>query len=699
MPKNLVIVESPAKAKTIEKFLGKNYKVIASVGHVRDLPKSKMGIDIEDDFDPKYINIRGKGPVIKEIKKLAKKSDRILLATDPDREGEAIAWHLAFLLGLDENEESRIAFNEITKEAVKNAVKNPRKLDKDLIDAQQARRILDRLVGYSISPILWRKVKKGLSAGRVQSVATKIVCDRENEIKSFIPEEYWNISADLKNSTNEIFNAKLMKYKNKEIKIGNGLKADEIEKDLSSSSFTVNAIEKKTKARNPNYSFTTSSMQQEAANRYNFSTKKTMIIAQQLYEGVKLSKGLVGLITYMRTDSTRISDEAREHAKEYIINEYGNDYIAIKNNVSNKKSAQDAHEAIRPSSILRTPDDLKGNLTKDQYKLYDLIWRRFVASQMAPAKFNNLSVHIKNGDYLLKANGSQLVFDGYLKVANNIQKDKILPSLNESEILECHELNKEQKFTQPPARYSEASLVKEMEEKGIGRPSTYAPTISTILSRGYVERQKKMLVPTELGFIINDIMSTYFMQIVAVDFTAEMERHFDLIENGEEQWKSIIKKFYTPFENMLEVAENALEKIDLTEPTDIDCDVCGAKMVIKHGRYGKFLACSNYPECKNTKPILKEIGVKCPNCENGQVVERRTKKYKIFYGCNEFPNCNFVSWDKPINKKCPECGSILVEGKSKNKDYYVCINKECTYKEKKGANVNEKPIEQDEKTE
>ncbi|MCK5763961.1 MAG: type I DNA topoisomerase, partial [Clostridiales bacterium] len=657
MPKNLVIVESPAKAKTIEKFLGKNYKVIASVGHIRDLPKSKMGIDIENDFDPKYINIRGKGPVIKEIKKLAKKSDRILLATDPDREGEAIAWHLAFLLGLDENEESRIAFNEITKEAVKNAVKNPRKLDKDLIDAQQARRILDRLVGYSISPILWRKVKKGLSAGRVQSVATKIVCDRENEIKSFIPEEYWNISVDLKNSTNEIFNAKLMKYKNQEIKIKNGLKADEIEKDLSSSSFTVNAIEKKTKLSNPNYSFTTSSMQQEAANRYNFSTKKTMIIAQQLYEGVKLSKGLVGLITYMRTDSTRISDEAREYAKEYIINEYGNDYIAIKNNVSNKKNAQDAHEAIRPSSIIRTPDDLKGNLTNDQYKLYDLIWRRFVASQMAPAKFNNLSVHIKNGDYLLKANGSQLVFDGYLKVANSIQKDKILPSLNESEILEYHELNKEQKFTQPHARYSEASLVKEMEEKGIGRPSTYAPTISTILSRGYVERQKKMLVPTELGFIINDIMSTYFMQIVAVDFTAEMERHFDLIENGEEQWKSIIKKFYTPFENMLEVAENALEKIDLTEPTDIDCDVCGAKMVIKHGRYGKFLACSNYPECKNTKPILKEIGVKCPNCENGQVVERRTKKYKIFYGCNEFPNCNFVSWDKPINKKCPECGS------------------------------------------
>ncbi|MCD6435393.1 MAG: type I DNA topoisomerase [Clostridiales bacterium] len=692
------MVESPAKAKTIEKFLGKNYKVIASIGHIRDLPKSKMGIDIENDFEPKYINIRGKGTIIKEIKKLAKKSDKILLTTDPDREGEAIAWHLAFLLGLDENEESRIAFNEITKEAVRSAVKKPRKLDKDLIDAQQARRVLDRLVGYSISPILWRKVKKGLSAGRVQSVATKIICDRENEIKSFVSEEYWNIDTDLATVENKNFNAKLVKYKGKEIKIENALKANEIENELLKNQFSVKAIDKKIKSRNPNYSFTTSSMQQEASNRYNFSTKKTMIIAQQLYEGVKLSKGLVGLITYMRTDSTRISNEAREQAKEYITQTYGNEFVSTKNNVKNKKNAQDAHEAIRPSSVLRTPNDLKGNLTKDQFKLYELIWQRFLASQMAPAKFNSLSVQIKNGEYLLKANGSQLVFEGFLKIAKNIQKDKILPKLVEGEILECQKLNKEQKFTQPPARYSEASLVKEMEEKGIGRPSTYAPTISTILSRGYVERQKKTLFPTELGFIINDIMTKYFMSIVDVDFTAAMEGYFDLIEKGEEQWKNIIKNFYVPFENMLEVAENDLEKIDLTEPTDIDCDLCGAKMVIKHGRYGKFLACSNYPECKNTKPILKEIGVKCPKCEKGQIVERRTKKYKIFYGCSEFPNCNFVSWNKPINKKCPECGSILVEGKSRDKEYYVCSNKECAYKEKRSVNKDEHIIEQNQKT-
>ncbi|MBN2260948.1 MAG: type I DNA topoisomerase [Clostridiales bacterium] len=684
MPKNLVIVESPAKAKTIEKFLGKNYKVVASIGHIRDLPKSKMGIDIENDFEPQYINIRGKGPVIKEIKSLAKKSDHVYLATDPDREGEAIAWHLAHILALNENEASRIAFNEITKEAVKSAVKMPRKLDIDLIDAQQARRVLDRLVGYSISPILWRKVKKGLSAGRVQSVATKIICDREKEIDKFVSKEYWNISADLKSSDGEVFNARLVQHLNKELDIESVITANEIEKDLHGSEYKVENIEEKIKMRNPNFSFTTSSMQQEASNKYNFSTKKTMIIAQQLYEGIKLPEGFVGLITYMRTDSTRISDEAREQAKAFILDEYGEEFVSTSDKVKKTKNSQDAHEAIRPSSVYRTPLSLKGILSNDQYKLYELIWQRFMASQMSPAKFNNLSVQIKNGDYLFKSNGSQLIFEGFLKVMNNSQKDKLLPKLAIDEILEFDKLIKEQKFTQPPNRFTEATLVKEMEEKGIGRPSTYAPTISTILSRGYVEKQKKMLVPTELGFIINDIMENYFNKIVAVDFTANMEQRFDQIERGETPWKNIIRDFYLPFKEMISQAENDIEKVDLTEPTDIDCEVCGSKMVIKHGRFGKFLACSNYPECKNTKPILKEIGVKCPKCETGQIVERRTKKFKVFYGCNTFPDCHFVSWDKPVDKYCPECHSILLEGKGKQKDYLICSNKECKYKESKG---------------
>ena len=679
MPKNLVIVESPAKAKTIEKFLGRNYKVIASIGHIRDLPKSTMGVDIENDFEPKYINIRGKGPLIKDIKKEAKNSKKVFLATDPDREGEAIAWHLAHILGMDQEDHTRIAFNEITKDAVKKAITNPRQLNKDLIDAQQARRVLDRLVGYSISPILWRKVRKGLSAGRVQSVATKMICDREKEIGEFIPTEFWKISADLMTADKNNLTANLIHYKKKELIINNESEALQIEKELNESSYIVRNIEQKMKNRNPNFSYTTSSLQQDASNRFNFSTKKTMMIAQQLYEGIKLSEGFVGLITYMRTDSTRISEEAKEQAKSFIERQFGQEYISQAKVNKNKKNGQDAHEAIRPTSAFREPENIKGLLSKDQFKLYNLIWERFIASQMASAKFQSLTVTIDNGDYGFKASGSILVFDGYLKVASNTQKDKLLPELKVDELLELKELLKDQKFTQPPSRYTEASLVKEMEERGIGRPSTYSPTISTILSRGYVEREKKTLIPTELGHIINDIMSEYFSSVVQVDFTASMERKFDTIENGEIHWKETIREFYKPFEDLITKAEDGLEKVDLTEETDIDCKLCGSKMVIKHGRFGKFLACSNYPECKNTKPILKEIGVHCPKCETGEVVERRTKKYKIFYGCSTFPDCTFVSWDKPVNKMCPECGSILTEGKGKKKGNLVCSNKECSH--------------------
>ncbi len=683
MPKNLVIVESPAKAKTIEKFLGRNFKVVASVGHIRDLPKSKMGVDIENDFEPRYINIRGKGPVIKEIKKLAGKHDHVLVATDPDREGEAIAWHLAHILGLDLKDPFRVTFNEITKEAVKKAVNHPRTVDVDLVDAQQARRILDRLVGYSISPILWSKVRKGLSAGRVQSVATKLICDREREILAFKPREYWLLSALLDTSKKEKFEARVTEYKNKPLEVATADEARVHRLALEGGALRVTDINVKEKSSRPNASFITSSLQQEASNQFNFSTKKTMMVAQQLYEGIKLKEGLVGLITYMRTDSTRLSDEAKGSLRDFIVNAYGDRYLGTFADAKNKSNAQEAHEAIRPTLIQRTPESVKDFLSKDQYRLYNLIWQRTVASVMAPAVYKNLGVTIKAGDYQLKATGSTLEFDGYLKVLSNKKKDTFLPAMAEGEKLGLLEITEEQKFTQPPARFSEASLVKEMEDKGIGRPSTYAPTISTIQSRGYVQKSGKQLAPTELGFIIDEIMAEHFNPIVAVDFTAEMEKHFDKIEQGSESWKKIIREFYTPFETLIESAKKDLEKMDLTEETDIDCEKCGAKMVIKHGRYGKFLACSNYPECTHTKPILKEIGVKCPACETGQIVERRTKKYKIFYGCSNFPDCHFVSWDKPVNKFCPECGGILVEGKGKNKDFLVCSNKACDYKERK----------------
>ncbi len=681
----LVIVESPAKAKTIEKFLGKNYKVVASVGHVRDLPKSTMGVDIENDFEPKYINIRGKGDLIKSLKSHAKKADKVYLATDPDREGEAIAWHLAYILGIDVHSPCRVTFHEITKDAIKSAVKTPRAIDVDLVDAQQARRILDRLVGYSISPILWRKVKKGLSAGRVQSVATKLICDREKDIISFIPQEYWKIDAlsDVEKKSELL---KLEFYGNQEGKIAlaNENEVNAVLENVKDLEGIVALVEKKKKLRNPYPPFITSSLQQEASNRFGFTTKKTMIIAQQLYEGIAIKgHGTVGLITYMRTDSTRTSEVAKEACRAFIVEKYG-EALLIKEEKKQKvsKNSQDAHEAIRPTMIELTPPEIEGFLSKDQYKLYDLIWSRFVASQMASAEFESHSIEVEIGDYRFRVTGSRLLFDGFLKVYQSGQQmDRIIPNLEEGEKLIIQSFDPSQHFTQPPARFTEASLVKEMEEKGIGRPSTYAPTISTILSRGYVDKDKKSLKPTELGFIIYEIMNDYFAKIVDVTFTAEMETKFDEIEAGEDAWKNIIRDFYQPFVELIEKADLEIEKVDLTEETDIDCEKCGNKMLIRHGRYGKFLACSDYPTCDNTKPILKKLGIKCPLCETGEIIERKSKKLKVFYGCSEFPRCTFVSWDMPIDRKCPTCGDLLVLKKSKKQEIIKCHSSTCDYVE------------------
>lgn len=681
----LVIVESPAKAKTIEKFLGKNYKVVASIGHVRDLPKSTMGVDIENDFDPKYINIRGKGDLIKSLKTAAKKADKVYLATDPDREGEAIAWHLAYILGIDVDSPCRVTFHEITKDAIKIAVKVPRAIDVKLVDAQQARRVLDRLVGYSISPILWRKVKKGLSAGRVQSVATKLICDREREIINFIPQEYWKIEALTKLiAEKEPLNLDFYGDENGKIVPENEKSVNQILADLKNNEAIISKVEKKKKFRNPYAPFITSSLQQEASNRYGFTTKKTMIIAQQLYEGIAIKgHGTVGLITYMRTDSTRISEVAKEGCKAYIIDNYGEALLGKdEKKQKTSKNSQDAHEAIRPTMVELSPSEIESSLNKDQMKLYELIWSRFVASLMASAEFEAHSVEIKIGNYFFRVNGSKLLFDGFMKVYNlGSQSDRILPDLNEGEIIPIEGYEPSQHFTQPPARFTEASLVKEMEEKGIGRPSTYAPTISTILSRGYVDKDKKSLKPTELGFIIDEIMNDYFSNIVDIDFTAGMETKFDNIEDGDENWKNIIREFYQPFVELIDRADHEIEKVDLTEETDIDCEKCGKKMLIRHGRYGKFLACSDYPTCDNTKPILKKLGIKCPLCEDGEIIERKSKKLKVFYGCSEFPRCNFVSWDMPIDRKCPKCGDLLVVKKTKKQEIIKCHSSTCDYVE------------------
>ena len=680
--KTLVIVESPSKAKTIGKLLGSNYKVIASVGHVRDLPKSKLGVDVDNNFEPDYIAIRGKGDVIKALRKEAKDASKVLLATDPDREGEAISWHLTYILGMDELAPSRIVFNEITKAAVQKAIKNPRPIDLKLVDAQQARRVLDRLVGYKISPLLWRKVKRGLSAGRVQSAALKIICDRENEIKAFIPKEYWNITAFLESK--KIFPAKLAEYKGKKLAIDNKKQSDEIVKALSSGQYVVDKIEEKERIRKPHAPFTTSSMQQDAVHKLNFNTKKTMMIAQQLYEGVEIKgHGTIGLVSYIRTDSVRIADEAKAAASAYITEHYGKEYLG--NNVysNKKKDVQDAHEAIRPTHIELHPDNIKNSLTKDQYNLYKLIWSRFMASQMSAAVFDGVSVEILNGDYTFKATGSKLKFQGFLKVYKDLHEDdedKLLPDLKVGEKLKLTELKSEQHFTQPPARFTEASLVKDLEEKNIGRPSTYVPIIATLLERRYLTRDKKSLVPTELGFIVTELMEKYFKQIVDAGFTAELEDKLDDVEVKHEDWKKIVDGFYVVLKDELEVADREIEKVEIEDQlTGELCELCGKPMAVKQGRFGEFHACTGYPECKNTKAIVQKVDVKCPTCGE-DIVARRGKSGKLFFGCSGYPNCNQVYWNKPTNKKCPECGSLLVEKKLKDSSL-SCSNGECKYKE------------------
>lgn len=679
--KNLVIVESPSKAKTIGKFLGSRYKVIASVGHVRDLPKSKLGIDLENDFEPQYISIRGKGQIIKDLKKEAKNAAKIFLATDPDREGEAISWHLAFLLGIDASQPCRIVFNEITKKAIQTAIKNPRPIDLKLVDAQQARRVLDRLVGYQISPLLWRKVRRGLSAGRVQSAALKIICDRENEIKAFVPEEYWTITADLKKGKK--FAAKLVEHNQKKLAISNKGESDAILKDLENGSYIVKKVEEKERMRKAYAPFTTSSMQQEASTKLGFSTKKTMMVAQQLYEGVEIKgKGTIGIVSYIRTDSVRISDEAKAAAKEYIIGTFGEEYY--RNNIysNKKKDVQDAHEAIRPSIVDLEPDSIKASLTKEQYNLYKLIWARFVASQMSPAKFMNMSATIENGDYGFRATGSKIEFDGYLKVYSNSKDDesKILPALEAGEELALVKIDAEQSFTQPPARFTEASLVKALEEENIGRPSTYAPIINTITDRRYVKKEKKSLVPTDLGFIVTQMMEDYFKEIVDTGFTADMEDKLDDVEIKDVDWKDIIRDYYKILAEELEIADKEIEKIEFeVELTGEMCEKCGKPMAVKIGRYGEFAACTGYPECKNTKPIVRSIDVKCPSCGK-DIVARKSRNGRLFYGCSGYPDCTQSYWNKPINRACPKCGALLVEKKTKSSQY-ACSNSECDYKE------------------
>lgn len=689
MQRNLVIVESPAKAKTISKFLGRKYKVKASVGHIRDLPKSSLGIDIDNNFQPKYITIRGKGPVVQELKKEAKKSKKVFLATDPDREGEAISWHLAYLLGIDENEPVRIEFNEITKEAIEKAIKKPRVIDKNLVDAQQARRVLDRLVGYKISPLLWRKIKRGLSAGRVQSVAVKLICDREKEIENFVPEEYWSIKAIMEKDDDRFeatFYGILNNGKEEKIELTNKEKVEEIVSSLDKDSFIVKEVKKGSKKRNPNPPYITSTLQQDASRRLGFSTKKTMAIAQQLYEGIDIKgEGTVGLVTYIRTDSTRISTEAINMAKDFIIENFGKEYSNGGKNYSNKKKeAQDAHECIRPTSIFRKPDDIKDSLTKDQYLLYDLIWKRFISSQMSPAIYDTLSLKLVSNNNLFKASGSKLKFDGFMKVygvgkQNEKEEKAEIPLLVEGEKIKAREIKPEQHFTQPPARYTEATLIKTLEELGIGRPSTYSPIISTILNRNYVTIKNKAFHPTELGILVNELLEEYFKDIVDVKFTADLEEKLDEIAEGNYSWQSVVEDFYSHFEKVLKRAEEEISNIKIEdEVTDEICEKCGRNMVIKYGRYGKFLACPGYPECKNTKPIQDKIGVKCPEC-GGDIVRLRSSKGRTFYGCSNYPKCNFMTWKEPINEKCPNCGATMVKEENKKGLLKKCSNKDCGY--------------------
>ncbi|MDO4340848.1 MAG: type I DNA topoisomerase [Eubacteriales bacterium] len=685
MAKYLVIVESPAKVKTIKKFLGSNYEVEASNGHVRDFPKSQFGIDVEHDFEPKYITIRGKGELLAKLRKAAKKADKIYLATDPDREGEAISWHLMQALKEDPQKMHRITFNEITKTAVKASIKQARELDMDLVNAQQARRMLDRMVGYSISPLLWAKVKRGLSAGRVQSVALRIICDREEEINSFIPEEYWSLDGQFKaDGEKKPLEAKFYGT-DKKLVIHNKKEMDELLERLNGQEYEISEVKKGERMKNPPLPFTTSTLQQEASKTLNFSTQKTMRLAQQLYEGVDIKgNGTVGIISYLRTDSTRISEEADQAAREYITERYGEKYVSHKEQtVKKSQKIQDAHEAIRPTDISRTPAELKESLSRDQFRLYQLIWKRFAASRMAPALYETTSVKISAGEYVFTVAASKIVFDGFLSVYSEEEDGKksnvLSQSLEKGMKLKLLELKPEQHFTQPPAHYTEASLVKTLEEQGIGRPSTYAPTITTIISRRYVAKEQKNLYVTELGEVVNNIMKQAFPSIVDVNFTAMMEGLLDCVEAGTVQWKTVVRNFYPDLKRDVDEAEKKLEKVDIQdEVTDVICDVCGRNMVIKYGPHGRFLACPGFPECRNTKPYYEKIGVPCPKCGK-ELVLKKTQKGRKYYGCEDNPECDFMSWQKPSAKKCPSCGSYMVEKGNK----LACSDPACGYVEQK----------------
>ncbi len=690
MANKLVIVESPAKAKTIGKFLGRGYKVEASQGHVRDMPKSQIGVDVEHGFEPKYITIRGRGEILNRIRKEARSASKIYLATDPDREGEAISWHLANVLGIAEDAPCRIEFHEVTAKAVKAAVKNPRTINMDLVNAQQARRVLDRLIGYKISPLLWRKVKKGLSAGRVQSVATKMICDREQEIDVFVPEEYWTISAPFTIGKAKVI-GRFTGFGGEKTELHSRDEAQRVVDSCAGATFSVSIIKKGERRKFPAAPFTTSNLQQEASRKLGFTTQKTMQIAQQLYEGVEIAgEGSQGLVTYIRTDSTRIADEALEAVRAMIADNYSAEYLPEKPNIyKTRSSAQDAHEAIRPTDILRRPDAIKASLSRDQFKLYKLIYERFVSSQMTPAVYDTLSVDIDaSTGARFHFNAQKLRFAGFTAVYEESQDDAAeeasvnnLPELSEGMTAEAGEISPDQHFTQPPPRYTEASLVRTLEEKGIGRPSTYAPTISTIISRGYVARENKRLIPTELGKIVNDMMCKNFPNIVDIAFTAGMEEELDEVEAGKVEWHGVIANFYGPFEKTLEEADKNIEKVAIEDQvSDVPCEKCGAMMVYKMSRYGKFLACPNFPECRFTMALPKNIGVPCPKC-GGELLERISRKGRKFYGCEKYPECDFVSWDRPVADKCPVCGERMVL-KSGPKDtlFHVCVNENCRHR-------------------
>lgn len=703
MAKTLIIVESPAKARTIKKFVGRGYAVEASMGHVRDLPKSQLGVDIDDHFTPKYITIRGKGKLIERLRQQARQADRVLLATDPDREGEAISWHLCQLLGIDEESPCRIVFHEITREAVRRALKEPRPIDDNLVDAQQARRVLDRLVGYMLSPLLWRKVRRGLSAGRVQSVAVRLIVDREAEIEAFVPQEYWTVTAALARARDGIrFEARYHGDENGKRELPNREAVDRLLADLGGRPFRVLQVERKERRRSPAPPFTTSTLQQEASRKLGFSVRRTMRVAQELYEGIEIKgEGAVGLVTYIRTDSTRIADQALDEAAEYIARRFGPEYSVPRKQAGRRQAqAQEAHEAIRPTSVLRDPESIKDDLTRDQYRLYRLIWERFLASQMAPAVLDTVTVEIGAGPHRFRATGSTLKFPGFMKLyvegrdegaEGDAEEpgDTLLPDLEPGDVLELLELRPEQHFTQPPPRYTEAMLVRALEEKGIGRPSTYAPIIETIQERGYVVKEDRRFRPTELGRLVTDLLKQHFPDIVDVEFTARMEADLDRIEEGQRRWVDVLRDFYGPFAETLARAERQIARVELpVEETDEVCEKCGRRMVIKHGRYGRFLACPGFPECRNTKPLLEKTGARCPRC-GGEIVQRRTRRGRVFYGCANYPECDFTTWDRPTPETCPQCGTFLVEKRSRQGTLVACANEGCGYRREATAEAAE----------